>query len=308
MKNKILILSELDDAHSLAVQHLCKKEFNVDAVIIDTALFPVKHRISMALQNNDVDISIKTESEEHHLNSFSSIWWRRPQTPRISMTDADISGFCKEASRMLISGSLYASGIKIVNHPSSQARAEQKPFQLSAAQALGIRCPISMITNDSVDAINFIRSVPECVMKSFSPFIGNMVKARLVTANDIKSEGLRVSPAIFQEKIEGDDLRINVFGDEVFAAKAERLLSSNEIDWRTDVSTNWRTIELSKENSSTIVNLVKSLGLDYGCIDMKLTPDNELVFLEINPSGQFIFIEVHTKQPLVRQMCQLLLL
>jgi hypothetical protein len=36
---------------------------------------------------------------------------------------------------------------------------------------------------------------------------------------------------------------------------------------------------------------VHSYQLNYGAIDLIVTPDNEYVFLENNPAGQFLFVE-----------------
>jgi hypothetical protein len=36
------------------------------------------------------------------------------------------------------------------------------------------------------------------------------------------------------------------------------------------------------------------MGLIYGAIDMRLTPDGRYVFLEINPAGQWLFVEHRT--------------
>jgi glutathione synthase/RimK-type ligase-like ATP-grasp enzyme len=40
------------------------------------------------------------------------------------------------------------------------------------------------------------------------------------------------------------------------------------------------------------------LGLVYGAIDMRRTPDGEYVFLEVNTAGEFLFIEDRTGQPI----------
>ena len=37
--------------------------------------------------------------------------------------------------------------------------------------------------------------------------------------------------------------------------------------------------------------MVRALGLRMGILDLKLGPDGELVWLEINPQGQFTFLE-----------------
>jgi D-alanine-D-alanine ligase-like ATP-grasp enzyme len=33
-------------------------------------------------------------------------------------------------------------------------------------------------------------------------------------------------------------------------------------------------------------------GLNYGAVDMILTPDDRYVFLEINPAGEFFWLEL----------------
>jgi glutathione synthase/RimK-type ligase-like ATP-grasp enzyme len=37
--------------------------------------------------------------------------------------------------------------------------------------------------------------------------------------------------------------------------------------------------------------LVKKLGLEFGALDLIVTPDNEYVFVEINPNGQWAWIQ-----------------
>jgi glutathione synthase/RimK-type ligase-like ATP-grasp enzyme len=44
--------------------------------------------------------------------------------------------------------------------------------------------------------------------------------------------------------------------------------------------------------------LMKRLGLDFGCIDLVLTPEGQYVFLEVNPAGQWGWIESATGMPI----------
>jgi D-alanine-D-alanine ligase-like ATP-grasp enzyme len=52
---------------------------------------------------------------------------------------------------------------------------------------------------------------------------------------------------------------------------------------------------------------MRRLGLTYGAIDMRVTPEGEYVFLEINPAGQWQFIEQQTKQPITKALAEELL-
>jgi glutathione synthase/RimK-type ligase-like ATP-grasp enzyme len=44
------------------------------------------------------------------------------------------------------------------------------------------------------------------------------------------------------------------------------------------------------------------LGLEYGAIDLRLTPDGQYIFLEINPAGQFLWIELATGQKIAEAL------
>ena len=53
--------------------------------------------------------------------------------------------------------------------------------------------------------------------------------------------------------------------------------------------------------------LMSILRLVYGAIDMRLTPDGEYVFLEVNPAGQWQFVEERTAQPITDALASYLL-
>jgi hypothetical protein len=50
--------------------------------------------------------------------------------------------------------------------------------------------------------------------------------------------------------------------------------------------------------------LKRRLGLVFGAIDMRQTPQGDYVFLEINPAGQFMYIEAATGLPLAKAMAE----
>lgn len=52
--------------------------------------------------------------------------------------------------------------------------------------------------------------------------------------------------------------------------------------------------------------VMKRLGLVYGAIDLRRTPDHQDVFLEINPAGEWRFVEDRTGQPITEAMAELL--
>ncbi len=52
-----------------------------------------------------------------------------------------------------------------------------------------------------------------------------------------------------------------------------------------------RSYTTATKTSQKLLMLMRRLGLEYGAIDLRLTPDGEYVFFEVNPAGQFLFVE-----------------
>jgi glutathione synthase/RimK-type ligase-like ATP-grasp enzyme len=52
---------------------------------------------------------------------------------------------------------------------------------------------------------------------------------------------------------------------------------------------------------------LERLGLELGVIDLKETPNGELIWLEVNPQGQFLFLEPFTTLNLAENFADYLL-
>jgi glutathione synthase/RimK-type ligase-like ATP-grasp enzyme len=113
---------------------------------------------------------------------------------------------------------------------------------------------------------------------------------------------------IFQEYVPADvDLRITVVGKRVFAAA----IHSQETDYPTDFRMSLgqaevEAVELPREVEERLLALIDRLGLAYGAVDMRRTPEGEHVFLEVNTAGEFLFVEERTGQPIARALAELL--
>jgi hypothetical protein len=69
------------------------------------------------------------------------------------------------------------------------------------------------------------------------------------------------------------------------------LLESDLLDWRHPMDAEVTPYELPTALSETLLALLATLGLQMGIFDLKLTDEDEPVWLELNPQGQFLFIE-----------------
>jgi len=281
------------------------------AVIWDRASLPMESRIDFCLADEAIDIRLDTSSGNYALNDFRSVWWRRPANFRIdkSVTDPKVRHFCDLECDAFFKGVLKSLRAPIINDPFFEAVASRKPYQLSIAQQTGIRIPKTLITNNSESARAFWRAHNNnCIYKPLTAPSWTFTETRMLREEDLAHlEMLRHAPVIVQEKIEGVDIRVNIFGEAVFAAEISKTIPQADLDWRIDSTAQWHEHVLPDFVGGKLKALLRALNLRYGCIDLRQQPDGEYCFFEVNPSGQFLFAEIDTGQPLLRALAALLI-
>ena len=81
-------------------------------------------------------------------------------------------------------------------------------------------------------------------------------------------------------------------------------------DWRRDglrMLQGWRPYQLPNQVEEKILCLMDYFSLNYGAIDIILTPDDRHVFLELNPSGEFFWLERTPGLPISEAIADVLL-
>ncbi len=130
--------------------------------------------------------------------------------------------------------------------------------------------------------------VAKTVAGAAGPFLETV---RLVDPASHDEETFAAAPAIFQECIEGEDhVRLNCFGGRSYAA----LIRTSALDWRGDLRVPITRYEVPPELHRRVRQVLDSLRLEMGIVDLKLTPEGEPVWLEVNPQGQFLFLDALT--------------
>ena len=121
-------------------------------------------------------------------------------------------------------------------------------------------------------------------------------------------DACKTVPCVFQEYIPKDiEIRATVVGEQVFAAEIHSQTSQRtKHDWRRyDLeNTLHKPHELPIEVRGACVGITRHYGLEFGAIDLILTPEKKYVFLEINPNGQWAWIEVLTGLPISDAIAQ----
>ncbi|MEO7442979.1 MAG: alpha-L-glutamate ligase, partial [Acidimicrobiales bacterium] len=147
------------------------------------------------------------------------------------------------------------------------------------------------------------------VYKTFLATEEHWRETRLLREDELELlDSVRLAPAIFQEYVPAvADLRVTVVGPRIFATAVSPAPGGYQVDYRMDLDgAEYRPTELDPATEKLVNALMERLGLVYGAIDFRRTPDGEEVFLEVNPAGEFLFIEERTGQPISQAMASLL--
>jgi glutathione synthase/RimK-type ligase-like ATP-grasp enzyme len=102
------------------------------------------------------------------------------------------------------------------------------------------------------------------------------------------------------------DLRVTFVAGRCYAAAGDVRDVAYPDDVRMNIGVRYEVHALPAEVEQSLSRLMERLGLVYGAIDLRLTPDGRYVFLEINPAGQFLYIERATGQPIASAIAETL--
>jgi MvdD family ATP-grasp ribosomal peptide maturase len=318
----VLIITRSDDNESVRMVAQAVERRGVEAIRFDTDRYPTEVRLSAYCDRDAERLTLTDGEGEFDLREVTAVWHRRlnfgarlPMTLDRQLRDASLTE-TRAAARGLLA-SLKAFRLDAVEHI---RHAENKQAQLQAARTLGLEIPRTLTTNDPAAARDFARSCESgMVTKMLSSFaVYEEGRELVVFTNPVKSEdladlsGLRLCPVTFQEMIpKALELRTTVVGRRVMSAAVDSQASARAAhDWRRDglrIMRDWRPYDLPREVEEIILRLMDYFGLNYGAIDIIVTPDGRHVFLEINPAGEFFWLERYTGLPISDAIADVLL-
>ena len=309
-KSTVLIISSPSDIHAFAVAKTLKNDFRCHSMILDLSRYP-----TAGIMTNHVNQESFTgrfiDGETTHLEDVVSVWWRRPQPimPNAEICDPRLKNFVVQECRSTFEGMLYSAGCRFVNDRFCKMRANNKLYQLNTARQCGFRIPETVLSNDPQEVLRFVEEKKfKVIFKPQTDAKYHLGETRLVTEESLAKINLvSLSPVIFQEFIPAAyDIRLTVVGKEQFAVKIDSQKGYPKIDWRLDLMTPMETMPVPESLFNKAEILMRRLGLDYGAIDLRVTPEGEIVFFEVNPTGQFLFCELDKTLKITRAVCRLL--
>lgn len=268
---------------------------------------------------------VLSDGENHlDLDEVKSVWYRRigignkiPTTMDMQLRNASI-----QESRATILGMIASINGFHLDQLVNIRRAEHKQLQLQVAQKFGLEIPLTLTTNNPQAVQEFAKNCPHgMITKMLSSFAiydeegkEKVVFTNPVTAKDLESlEGLKFCPMTFQENVpKALELRTTIVGKKIFTAAVDsQKIQQATHDWRKKgiaLIKDWQPYQLPEDMEVKLLKFMQYFGLNYGAIDIILTPDGKYVFLEINPVGEFFWLENSAGCEISQAIAQLLVL
>jgi hypothetical protein len=300
----VLLLSDIDDPHALAVKkHLVKK---TEVFCLDTTTqIPI---VTFKSEKNNTTATIDIPDQGVlDISKLGGILYRdyyEPVPPRSMDVKAD-AVFRSEHKDAFWGGLRIAENATWVNHPVWQKELLLKINQLNIANKLGLKIPNTIVTNNPESAFDFFKSHREVIVKLLShEFYGSepddnlSVYTTLVDSNKFFAfyKDIANCPTLLQARVKKKcDIRINVVGDLVYAAAIEsQELEESSVDFRgVGNLTKLKTYkhDLPDAIAHACIKMLKDFKLKFGAFDFALTPNNEYVFFEVNLTGNWLWLE-----------------
>ncbi|MFE5908153.1 RimK family alpha-L-glutamate ligase [Streptomyces wedmorensis] len=310
----ILTVSYREDFHAVAVQHAVRgRGHDFHIVECDT----IGGRAALSWHSHGAEESnapgratlVTSEGATVDPEEASRLWWRRARadqeiSDRVSSAHERslINNDCRGALAGVLAAAFHGDWI---SSPEATDRSSDKVYQLAVAREAGFRVPQTLVSQSREDVIAFTQEVGRAIVK---PVVGargpSLYTSWIDGPESIPEESFEVCPATYQEYIEGNrHVRLNCFGDHMYGA----LIATEALDWRPDLNVPISAWPVPEYVSRQVGEVLRRLGLRMGVVDLKLTPEDEPVWLEVNPQGQFLFLEPLTGQPLTELFADFLL-
>ncbi len=319
---RVLVLTEPEDLHALVVRKALAAKGH-EAVLWYGPDFPGRQKASIAFEPEEGwRWEVKGRDLLMENPSFDTVWFRRPVHPVMpdSLHPADRVVAGREAAAFVQALWRWPGEEPFwVNPIGSYTRANSKPLQLRAATSAGLAVPPTLFSNDPREVKAFLRRHDnQAIYKSFVPAqwetgegIDVLFTADVALDDLPDSRTLQLAPGIYQRRVEkAFELRATFFGDQVVCARI--LSQENQVtagDWRAGFDNlplePWT---LPEQVARGCRQVLRALGIVFGCVDLVVTPAGEHVFLEVNEMGQFLWLEgIEPELTMLDPFCELLI-
>jgi glutathione synthase/RimK-type ligase-like ATP-grasp enzyme len=322
-KQKVLIITHSADNTSTSVVMNKIQEAGGEAIRFDVDRYPLETSLTTTFRQNRWKVLLHTGSDTHDLDDVTAVWYRRSYNlgKGLSQTidEEYLPATLEEVKRTLL-GMLEGLDCFHLARPSVYRRLDSKEEQLKVAVRHGLLIPDTCISNSPEQVSRFIEqqggSVVSKMQSSFA--IYREAEQHVVFTNTISAHQpeelatLQFCPMVFQQQIEKKlELRVTVVGRAVFAFSIDSQRVENaQVDWRKEgvnMLNDWQPYTLPEELQNKVLAFMDDYGLNYGAIDIILSPDDQYYFLEVNAAGEYFWLDRLCNHAISSQIAAVLL-
>ncbi|MEO6195116.1 MAG: hypothetical protein ABIS20_19030 [Thermoanaerobaculia bacterium] len=315
----MLIATNPEDPDSFLVQEALRRK-GTQAELAHLPDFPSRSTGSLYLKPDAAEEDRWRLTDPRHSSQPTppdTLWWRRPGRPVVPFdVHPEDREFVRQESARFIVGLWHhlPPDTVYVNSPVRALVADRKPYQLRIAREVGFSIPPTLFSNDPAEIRAAVRDWGgRAIYKAFGSennfwldSEGRKILGLFTTAVDESSlpddSTLSLTPGIYQPLIpKAFELRVTVFGSAVFATKIlSQEQERSQVDWRNGQrSLRYESIDVPPGLAKLCRSMLRRLGLLMGCFDFVVTPEKDVVFLEVNEGGQFLWLESVSGVPLL---------
>ncbi len=266
--------------------------------------------------NRSLSINLADKNYLICSSTLKSLFYRRPvflrdyggnnHTPQERFSRLQWSNFMRNL--MLFDEILW------INNPVATYHAEHKAIQLSVAKEIGFYVPETIVTNSPKTGALGIELDRQVAIKGLDTVLlrdNNSEMFGYTTfedADNLCQYDWSIAPAIIQNALRNKiDIRVTIVGEKVFAVAITKKGLPIEGDWRkfkNDVT--FAEHNLPKAVEQKCRQLIKVLGLHFGCVDLALQ-ENKYYFFEVNPTGEWAWLVDAVGLPIDRAIANALI-
>lgn len=300
MEPRIGILTYGDDPHGHLIKKKIEEQHGVWCCLIPSDELALRGQLTWSSQCEVPALLPTIDGQTVDVKTLNAQWYRRTTAKQTLPEGADPDyelHIVRSIERVLEGILLNEFQGRWVSHPTATRLSENKLVQLRAAQHAGLRIPATLVSQDPARIRDFCSAHPGAIIKPVAtPRNMELASTAMVSQELLDNEEvLSLSASIYQECIPGHrHLRISVVGERFDGA----LIEAEALDWRMDLNVPFRPYPIDSHLEQGLRATLDQLGLIMGIFDVKLTDNDEPVFLEVNPQGQFLFVEALCGLPL----------
>lgn len=307
----VLCITHSQDVYTIDIVQQALQQAGMPSFRFNSDEFATSYRLNYVLLNGEQVNHLLINGQKISASQITGVWYRKLWKMKLpDELDANYSDVViKEYSTYQQLFFHQLQHVPWMNYmQQDHLVGNDKLMQLTHAQQAGLIIPETIFTNDAHTIRNFFDECKgEMVVKLHGALSRSMEgntpffpTTKLNTADMNRLDQLAYCPMIFQQYIpKAYELRV-VYVDGAFFAGKIPNEHAGVTDWRTisNQRVAWEKYELPQHEQEKIHNMMQSLQLTFGAIDIIRNTNGEYVFLEVNPQGEWGMLQKYLDYPI----------